>query len=103
MKLLVSILTFIFLSTAMAPVEAGAVKEIYTVIHEEIEFYYQATGDWQVVKVAQLEFIPADNYDYILVSAVATIQNVHTGQKSKETCLVTFDKMTHDFHSITCF
>ncbi len=96
------ILAVLFL-TLSAQVHAGRMKEIFTTVHEEIEFYYQATGDWNLVKVSDLEFISDDYDQYILVTANAAIRNVHTGKGKEETCLVSIEREALEFTSINCF
>lgn len=101
MKLIATLLTFIFIATAS--VQAGSMKEIYTSVNEEIEFYYQAAGDWAVVKVSEMRFIPSDNPDYVIISAKATVRNMLSGRGVTETCLLTYKAQDLEFQTINCF
>ena len=86
-----------------ANVKAGQIKEIYTTVQEEVEFYYQATGEWNVLKVSDMSFITSDVDSFILVQAIATIRNINTGIGKQETCLISFESESLEFTSINCF
>lgn len=90
-------------ATISTQTHAGRMKEIFTTVHEEIEFYYQATGDWNLVKVSDLEFISNDYDQYILVTANTVIRNIHTGKGKEEICLISIEREALEFTSINCF
>lgn len=101
MKFLAALLVSLFLVTST--VHAGGVKEIYTSTQEEVDFYYQATGEWTLIKVSEIGFVPNESTEFTIVSAKALIQNINTEKMENETCLVTFVTTTRGFYSINCF
>lgn len=101
MKLIACLLTCAFIITS--PLMAGSVKEIYTSVNEEIELYYQATGDWSLLKVSEMRFVPSESQDFIIISAEATIRNIHNGRGITEICLVTYKVEDLEFQTINCF
>lgn len=101
MKLIAAFLAFAFIVTS--PLNAGSVKEIYTSVHEEIEFYYHSAGDWDVLKISDMKFVPSESQEFIIVSAEATIRNLHTGRGLTETCLLTYLALDLEFQTINCF
>ena len=96
------ILSLLFI-TISSQALAGRMKEIFMTVHEEIEFYYQASGNWSLIKISNLEFISNENDHYILVSANTTIRSVHTGKGKEENCLVSIDRDYLEFTSVNCF
>lgn len=101
MKFLIALLVSLFVVTST--VHAGGVKEIYTTTQEEVDFYYQATGEWTLVRIYGIGFVPNESAEYTIVSAKTVIKNINTEKLANETCLVTFVTETRDFYSINCF
>lgn len=89
-----------FLSTQL---HAGAVKEVYTSAQEEIETYYISGGEWELLKVSDMNFAYKESIEFITLSAKTTIKNINTAKTMKETCLVTFIKEDLQFYAIACF
>lgn len=88
---------------ASSPLHAGAVKEVYTNAQEEIETYYLSGGEWELLKVSEMDFAYKESIEFITLSAKTTIKNVNSGKIAKETCLVTFIEENLEFYAITCF
>lgn len=88
---------------ASAPLHAGSIKEIYSSAQEAIEFYYQASGEWSVLKISKINFVDTQSAEFTLISARTTIKNLTTREISKEICLVTYVTENHEFYSINCF
>lgn len=101
MKFLSALLVSLFLITA--PAHAGKIKEIYTSAQEEVEFYYQATGEWQLVKIRKMDFVNVESAEFTMLSAKTLIRNIATREMVSETCLVTYVTDDLSFHSINCF
>ena len=85
------------------PVYAGKMKEIYTIVQEEIEFYYQASGNWSLLSISNMDIISSEADTFIIVSAESTVRNNETGIGAQETCLVTISLERLDAHSVNCF
>lgn len=98
--LLSSLVLFLVL---LSPAQAGKMKEIYTIVQEEIEFYYQASGTWSLLSVSNMEILPTEADSFIIVSADTTVRNNETGVGAKERCLVTVSIESLDAHSVNCF
>jgi len=94
----------IFLTIGFAfAVQAGVMKEIYTTTQEEITLYYQASGEWDVLKISDLEIVSTDLDPFIIVTASSIIRNKETGLGKKETCIVTLKRESLSPYSVNCF
>lgn len=87
----------------ICPVHAGKMKEIYTLVQEEIEYYYQASGTWNLLSISNMEIISSETDSFIIVSAESTVRNNETGVGAQETCLVTLSLENLEPHSVNCF
>lgn len=103
MKLLAYFLACLLILSNTTDAEAGAIKEIYTNVEEEIANYYQAGGEWELTKIDRMEFTNSASDEFILVSAKTRIRNLNSGKKTKESCLLSFVQDSTAFHSINCF
>jgi hypothetical protein len=103
MKLLAYFLACLLILSNTTDAEAGAVKEIYTNVEEEIANYYLASGEWELTKIERMEFMKSENQKYILVSAKTRIRNINSDKKTKESCLLSFIEDNTALHSINCF
>lgn len=101
MKYLLSTLALFLVLNS--PVHAGKMKEIYTLVQEEIEYYYQTSGTWSLLSVSNMEILPTEADSFIIVSAESTVRNNETGVGAQETCLVTLSLESLDAHSVNCF
>lgn len=98
-----TIIAFCMTFLITAPIQAGMLKELYTSVQEEVASYYQAQGEWILIKVESMEFIELKNNDYLTVSAKAFLVKHESKADLVETCLVTFTKQELEFQSINCF
>lgn len=101
MKFLASIL--LACSLFIPNLNAKEIHEAYASVFEEIENYYHSSGQWELLKVSEIELVPADSIDYVLISAKTTIRNTHTGIGASEICLLSFTERNYDLYSINCF
>ncbi len=92
-----------FLLFLASPIHAGVMKEIYTTTQEEISLYYQSTGTWDLIQIANLEIISNEMDQFIIVTAVTIIKNKETGIGHKENCIVTLQNDSLSPHSVNCF
>lgn len=101
MKIITLFLACTFFITSS--LQAGAVKEVYTSAQEEIGLYYQAGGEWELLKISQMEFIYKESSEFITLTANTTIRNFNTGKVAKENCIVTFVEKNLELYGINCF
>ncbi len=101
MKIIALFLACTFLLSS--PLQAGAVKEVYTSAQEEIEMYYLSGGEWELLKISHMDFAYKESVEFITLSAKTTIKHFNTGKIAKETCLVTFIEEDLQLYAINCF
>lgn len=100
MKIIATLMTFALLVTSSAQ---AIEREVYVNVRHQVENYYAATGEWNLVKVKKIEHIKDCSLEFVLLSAKAHIKNTRTGRSLTETCLVTFIADDGEFFAINCF
>ena len=101
MKFFAFFLAIFFLTTS--PLQAVSIQEYYSSIEEEVEFYYQATGEWELIKILSVDFVPDDTQEFTIVSAKTMVRSIHSEKVNLETCLLTYISESRGFYSINCF
>ena len=101
MKTIALIIACTFFTSQSA--DAGAIKEVYTKAQDEIAHYYLAGGEWDLIKVSNIDFAYEESIEFVTLSAKATLKNIGTGKLAIETCLVTFIEDNFELHAINCF
>ena len=97
-------LALFFTMTLLLTVSAHAVeRDIQFNVREQIENYYSATGEWNLVRIKKIEKVIDSSIEFYLMSAKVQIQNQETAMVKSETCLLTFITDTNEFFAINCF
>ncbi len=100
MKLIATLFTFALLITSSAE---AVERDLYANVRDQVADYYEATGEWTLVKVKNIERVDYTSAEFVLMSAKAHIQNNTTVRGMTETCLVSFVAENGEFFSINCF
>jgi hypothetical protein len=78
-------------------------KILLNEVRSQIEDYYLASGQYQVIKISNFEEIDIESMEFSLYAADTLVKNYYDSRILSEVCLISFVKEDDRFLSINCF